>query len=192
MKFNFTKEEYDACVLFSESVDTSHYAKRAQFNESKRIKDSLIGKLGEVAAYHYLKDKIMNLSTPDFNIYEAKKKSWDFDLKGDGFNIHVKTQDNEMGEKYGTSWIFQYGNGRNSSYDKEIFDLLSPNQYVVFVSLSLNKENSIANVRAVTKLEFLHEKKLFALPKLERLQFANKKAVYLKDLEKYPEDMFHI
>jgi hypothetical protein len=192
MKFYFTKEEYDACELFSQAVDTSHYAKRSQNNESKRIKDALIGKLGEVAAYHYLKDKIDGLSTPDFNIYEAKNKSWDFDLKAEGFNIHVKTQDNDIGEKYGTSWIFQYGNGKNSHYDKEIFDVTSPNQYVVFVSLFLNGKDSVANIRAVTRLEFLHQKKMFSLPKLERLQFANKKAVYLKDLEKYPEDMFHL
>jgi len=46
------------------------------------------------------------------------------------------------------------------------------------------KEN-FAIVRAILKLEFLHERKLFGLPKLEHLQKANKKAVYLKDIERY-------
>ncbi len=190
IKYSFTKEELDACKLFSESVDTSYYSSRFQFNEQKRQKDALIGKLGEVATYHSLKDKISNLTIPDFKIYSAKEKSWDFDLKGSEGNFHVKTQDVEQGEKYGVSWIFQYGNGKNQHYDKEIFDKVTPNQYVTFVSLSL--KDNFAIIRAILKLEFLHERKLFGLPKLEHLQKANKKAVYLKDIERYSEQLFQL
>jgi hypothetical protein len=190
IKYVFTKEEVDACKLFSEAVDTSHYSKRGQNNDQKRQKDALIGKLGEVATYHSLKDKIHGLTIPDFKIYSAKEKSWDFDLKGQEVNVHVKTQDVEQGEKYGVSWIFQYGNGKNQHYDKEIFDKLTPNQYVVFVSLSL--KDNLAIIRAILKLEFLHERKLFGLPKLEFLQKENKKAVYLKDIERYSDQLFQL
>jgi len=183
IKYSFSKEELDACKLFSESVNTSYYSKRGQNNDQKRQKDALVGKLGEIAVYQTLKGKIPSIGYPDLRIYSAKEKSWDFDIKGDNVNLHVKTQDIEQGEKYGTSWIFQYGNGKNQHYDKEIFDNLTPNQYIAFVSLSL-KEN-FAIVRAILKLEFLHERKLFGLPKLEHLQKANKKAVYLKDIERY-------
>ena len=190
IKYFFSQEELDICKKFSESVDTSHYSKRGQNNEQKRQKDALVGKLGEFAVYHSLKDKVPKIIKPDVQIYTAKQKSWDFDLKGDSVNLHVKTQDVEQGEKYGVSWIFQYGNGKNQNYDKEIFDKITPNQYIAFVSLSL-KEN-FAIIRAITKLEFLHDKKLFGLPKLEYLQQANKKAVYLKDIERYSDQLFQL
>jgi hypothetical protein len=190
VEYKFTSEEIKAAELFSEAVDTSFYSTRNQFNESKRKKDSLIGKLGEFAAFHYLKDKISNLSFPDLNIYDAKQKSWDFDLKGDNANIHVKTQDLVQGEKFGVSWIFQFGDGKSKSYDKEIFDKISDNQYVTFVSIDL--ERFTAYIRGVVLLEHLHNKKLFGLPKLEHLQRANKLAVYLKDLERYPDNLFVI
>lgn len=190
IKYSFSKEELDACKLFSESVDTSFYARRSQHNEDKRKKDSLVGKLGEFAVYNSLKDKIKNIQKPDLQIYAANKKSWDFDLKGDSVNLHVKTQDVEQGERYGVSWIFQYGNGKNSHYDKEIFDKLTPNQYIAFVSLSL--KDNYAIIRSIVKLDFLHDKKLFGLPKLEYLQQANKKAVYLKEIERYPDELFQL
>lgn len=190
LEYKFSDEEVKAAELFSEAVDTSFYSTRNQFNESKRKKDSLVGKLGEFAAYHYLKNKVNNLSFPDLNIYSANQKSWDFDLKGDNYNIHVKTQDLLQGEKYGVSWIFQFGDGKNKSYDKEIFDKTSNNQYVVFVSIDL--DNFASYIRAVVSLDHLHNKKLFGLPKLEHLQKANKLAVYLKDLERYPDNLFVI
>lgn len=190
IKYSFPQEELDICKKFSESVDTSHYSKRGQNNEQKRQKDTLVGKLGEFAVYQCLKNKVANITAPDVQIYTAKQKSWDFDIKGDGINLHVKTQDIEQGEKYGVSWIFQYGNGKNQHYDKEIFDNLTPNQYVAFVSLSL--KDSLAIIRAVVKLEFLHDRKLFGLPKLEHLQKANKKAVYLKDIERYSDQLFQL
>lgn len=185
-EYKFSDDEFKLCKDFSEQVDTSFYATRSQFNVQKRIKDSLIGKLGELAVYNLLKDEIKDISYPDFKIYSAKEKSWDFDLKAKNCNLHVKCQDIEQGEKYGVSWIFQHG----KYYDKEIFDQTSPNQYVAFVSVNLKEKTSL--VRAIIKLELLHNKKLFALPKLERLQQANKLAVYLKDLEKYPDQLWQI
>ena len=187
IKYKFEQEEIDKCKKFSEEVDTSFYATRNQFNSEKRIKDSYIGKLGEVAVYQILKNKIKDITEPDFKIYKAKEKSWDFDLKSTDINLHVKTQDLKVGEKYGVSWIFQFGDGKSRSYDKEIFDRTSPNQYVAFVSLDLTTLE--ATVRAMVTLDFLHDKKIWAAPKLDKLKIANKLAVYLKDLEKYPEEL---
>jgi hypothetical protein len=187
IKYKFEQEDLDKCKKFSEEVDTSFYATRNQFNSEKRVKDSYIGKLGEIAVYQILKNQIKDITEPDFKIYKAKEKSWDFDLKGEGMNLHIKTQDLKVGEKYGVSWIFQFGDGKSRSYDKEIFDRISPSQYVAFVSLDLVE--SEATVRAMVSLDFLHEKKIWAAPKLDKLKIANKVAVYLKDLEKYPEEL---
>lgn len=188
MEYNFTKQDILACKTFSQDVNTSLYAQRGQLNDDKRKKDAFIGKLGEVAAYHLLKGKIENLTEPDFKIYEAKNKSWDFDLKGDKYNVHVKSQNVEQGKKYGTSWLFQKGNGKARHYDKEIFDQLSPNQYIAFMSVDLVDWS--ADLKAFVGLNLLHEKNLFDEPKLTYLQFGNKCAVYFDSLIQH-KDLFH-
>jgi hypothetical protein len=58
------------------------------------------GKLGEVATYHILKDKVSNITYPDFEIYSVKQKSWDYDIKSTEYNIHVKTQDSIASDTY--------------------------------------------------------------------------------------------
>ena len=175
-KIIFTPEDLQKCVEFSEQVDTSFYEKRNQWNATKRIADSKIGKLGELAAYYFLKDKYPNISYPDFKIYPTKQKSWDFDMKHESFNLHVKTQESLQASKFGESWIFQ-------SQDKHIFNIYSNIDYVAFVKVNMLQKE--AEVRAIVSLEMLHNNKLFALPVLEKLQMANKLAVYYKDLEKY-------
>lgn len=179
IKYNFTEEEINKCKEFAEKIDTSFYAKRNQFNNEKRKKDQLVGKLGEIISYNYLKPKINNLSYPDFNIYDKKDKSWDFDMKGDNYNIHVKSQEVSQGIRYGESWIFQKGS-KNKGYDKEIFDKISPNQYICFCSIDLNK--NCGEIKSVVNLNFLHDKNLFKEPKLAKLAELNKVAVYCLDL----------
>ena len=83
IKYYFTQEEIDKCKSFSESVDTSFYARRSQFNEEKRKKDSFVGKLGEIAVYNYLKSKINNITRIENYLYanangfkEVGKKIW--------------------------------------------------------------------------------------------------------------------
>jgi hypothetical protein len=180
-KYNFTEEELSKCKSFAESIDTSFYATRNQFNPEKRKTDQIIGKLGEILTYNYLLDKVQNLTYPDFNIYEKSKKSWDFDLKGNDSNIHVKSQNIVQAKNYGQSWIFQAGNGKNKNYDKEIFDQISPNQYVSFCLIDLG--NKCGEIKSILKLSTLHDNKLFKLPKLEKLQVANKLAVYFSDIK---------
>ena len=183
MEIKFTQQEIDQVLDFANKIDTSYYATRSQKDNEKRKQDQIVGKLGEIAVYNALKDKYPTLSSVDFNIYEKSKKSWDFDLKGDNLNLHVKSQNQVQSRKYGESWIFQKGNGTNRNYDKEIFDQLSPNQYVSFVLVDLDKYT--ATVKAIVELDFLHKKDLFKLPVLEKLRIANKIAVYFKDMKEY-------
>lgn len=190
MEYTFDYKQILESKEFSEKVNTSLYAQRGQTNNEKRIKDAFIGKLGEVAAYHLLKNKISNLSYPDFKIYSAKEKSWDFDLKGDNFNIHVKSQNVEQGKRYGTSWLFQKGNGKAKHYDKEIFDKLSPNQYIAFMTVDLVGQTS--ELKAFTTLDLLHDQNLFDEPKLSYLQFGNKCAVYYDSLVKFKDQFYDI
>lgn len=164
--------EYNKCVKFSGDVDTSLYAKRNQSNESKRKKDSVIGKIGEVASHRVLKDKFKDLTEPDFNIYSTKEKSWDFDLRATGLNLHVKSQDVEQGKRYGDSWVFQ-------KEDKHIFKEYSENDYVAFVSVDLNTKECF--VRAMLPVSLLHEQNLFKPMKLAHL--SNKLAIYFDDIK---------
>jgi hypothetical protein len=186
-KIIFTPEDIQKCTEFSEQVDTSLYAQRNQWDAEKRKADAKIGKLGELVVYQNLIEKYPNITYPDFKIYKAKEKSWDFDLKAPTFNLHVKTQEALQGAKFGESWIFQYGNGKNRHYDREIFDRTSPNQYIAFVKVNLLAKEG--EIRAIVSLDLLHENKLFALPVLEKLQKANKLAVYYKDLQKFSDKL---
>lgn len=182
MLIKFSDQDLSICEDFAQNMDTSYYASRKQFNPEKRQKDQIIGKLGELATFYYLENKNIKVSYPDFKIYKKKEKSWDFDLKGENINLHVKSQAVEQAQKYGISFIFQYGNGSNRAYDKEIFDRASPNQYVSFVVVNLKERH--ADIKCIIDLNLLHEKELFKLPRLKFLQENNKKAVYFADLEK--------
>ena len=176
-QYQFSDEEIASCIKFSTDVDTSFYSTRNQHNKDKRTRDSLIGKLGEIAVYQTLLPKFPKITQPDFKIYKPKEKSWDFDLKDSSFNLHIKTQDVKIGKKFGTSWIFQ---SQGFSYDKEIFDRTSPNQHVAFVSLDL--DSKLAYIRAIVSLDFLHDNAQFEEPAVHQLR-GIKKAVYWEKLQ---------
>jgi hypothetical protein len=171
IKISFTKEDIEICTNFSKKVDTSLYINRNQFDENKRIIDSRNGKLGELITYYYLIDKYPNISYPDFNIYNIKDKSWDYDLKEDNFNLHVKTQEYLQSQKFGESWIFQ-------NEDKHIFKTYNNNDYVSFVLL--NYIQKFATIKAIVPVSLLHEKQLFKKTILNYL--TTKSAVYFEDI----------
>lgn len=177
MLIKLTPEDAAKCYEFASKIDTGFYATRGQLNNTKRIRDQFCGKIGELAAYRYFQSKGIELSQPDFEIYGRNKKSWDYDMKGDGINLHCKSQLVEQGNRYGISYIFE-------NTDKHIFKEYSANDYVCFVSVNLEKKE--AEIRAVVKLQDLHDKKLFALPKLAYLR--TKAAVYYDDLKKSLKD----
>ncbi len=164
--------EIEKINAFANAIDTGYYATRNQFNADKRKIDQIVCKFGEFSVFSYLSSKY-EISEPDLKIYSAREKSWDFDLKGNGINIHVKSQSRESGDRFGISWVFQ-----NS--DREIFNSTTQDQYVAFVSVDVNSNCSL--IRTIVKLEDLHAEKLFKSPKLDYLK-SNKFAVYYEDIK---------
>ncbi len=181
MIIKFTSQEIKHCQEFANSIDTGFYATRNQFNKEKRTKDQVIGKLAEFAVHSFFKEKEMEVTKPDLQIYNKSKKSWDFDLKGKDLNLHVKSQSVEQGKKYGISWIFE-----NS--DKHIFRDIGSNDYVCFVIVDLDKQ--VGEIKSIVKLQKLHESELFKKPKLAYL--TTKSAVYLDDLTSSFKDLISI
>lgn len=172
MIIKFSTQDISKCKEFANKIDTAYYATRRQTNNEKRIKDQIIGKLGEIATYVYFKSKGIELTQPDFKLYSKAEKSWDFDLKGQGINLHVKSQAIYQARKYGESWIFQ-------NEDKHIFKDVSDNDYVCFVLVDPDK--GTAEVKSVAKLAELHSNNLFKKPKL--IHLSSKSAVYFEDLK---------
>lgn len=171
MLIKLSNQDMKKCQDFANSIDTGFYATRNQFNAEKRIKDSIIGKAGEIACFNFFKLQGIEVSFPDFKIYDKSKKSWDHDLKNSQINIHVKTQNIEQSKKYGQSWIFE-----NS--DKSIFKEYADNDYVCFVIM--DPKNQSAEIKAVLKLKDLHSKNIFKKPKLAYL--TTKSAIYFDEL----------
>lgn len=188
MQINFTEEEMQVCFEFAEKIDTSFYAKRSQGDNEKRKHDQVIGKLGEVATFNFLKEKYPTLSPVDFKLYDKKNKSWDFDLKGDSINLHCKSQDIKLSKKFGESWTFQRGDKTSSHYDREIFERKSPNQYVSFTIVDL--ANKSATIKAIVELDFLFKKDLFKLPIISRLRENNKSVVYFREMKEFTTKLF--
>lgn len=181
MLIKFSQDDLKKCQKFAEEIDTGYYSSRGQFNNAKRIKDQAIGKLGEVAVFSYLKEKKIELTEPDFQIYGKNKKSWDYDLKettNSHRNLHIKSQSSEQGEKYSISWIFQ-------KEDRHIFKDYTENDYVAFTSINLEKEN--AEIKAIVSVANLHKLYLFKAPKLAYLN--SKLAIYYDSLKDLSEDI---
>jgi hypothetical protein len=172
MIIKFTAQEIKKCQEFANSMDTGFYATRNQFNKEKRVLDQIVGKVGELAAFSYFKEKGINTTEPDFAIYGKSKKSWDFDLKGKDINLHVKTQAKSQGERYGVSWVFE-------KTDRHVFRDVSDNDYVCFVSVDL--DNKCAEIKSVVALKELHQRELFKPMKLAYL--TSKSAIYFDDLK---------
>lgn len=110
----------DNVMKFAEQVSlTTNYSDCGQDNYNLKVYQHYIGKLGELAVYLYLRDKV-NITKPDFEIYHGKRKSWDSDLKSEDINISIKTQDFRSANRFGISWTFQYiKNGRADSSLRE-------------------------------------------------------------------------
>ena len=173
-KINLSPEDIQKCEEFAGAADTSFYAKRNQWDANKRKADSLVGKIGELAVYYSLVEKYPDISYPDFKIYKAREKSWDYDMKDTAHNFHVKSQENLQSIKFSESWIFQ-------NQDKHIFLNHLPQDYVAFVKVNLQTKS--AEVRAILPVSLLHKEQLFKAPILSKL--FDKKAVYFEDLVKY-------
>jgi len=186
-----TPEIYEKCKQFAKaSVSSSvdKYAKRNQFDVEKITKDIMNGKIGEELVYSQLISKFPKLNPPDHQIYSKKEKSWSPDLKdlGSGTKIAVKSQDISAEIAFSRSWVFQYNNSRKFDCDTGIFGKDQDNHYVTFVSLNVPKRMGI--IRAIVKVSWLHQNKMFKEMKKQSLK-GNKLAVYFDDLEKFTDEL---
>lgn len=192
-KYVISEEMYQRCEQFAkDSVMTSadKYARRNQFDIEKIKKDIRNGKLGEQGTHNLLAKKYPSLSEPDYNIYSKKDKSWSPDLQeSSGISVAVKSQDIDSAINYGESWVFQFGNGGNYDCDTAVFKEINENHYVAFNAINLPKR--FGNIRAIVKVKWLHEKKLFKEMKIHQLR-GNKVAVYYDDLIKFQDEMFQL
>lgn len=105
MKIKISPYMVDKCNQFADlrMKDVKLYKERGGFKRD----DVLSGALAEVGTYRAALSRLEGLSKPDFNIYEAKDKTYKSDLYTDRYNLHVKSQTKESAERYGTSWLMQ-------------------------------------------------------------------------------------
>lgn len=110
MIINIPQEDYNKCLIFSNSVvDTNIdcYTRRNQNNLFKIKQDILVGKLAEFATYRFLVSKGRTVQEPDCQVYASNRKSFSADLT-DGVNkYHVKCMKKETAARFGLSWSFQ-------------------------------------------------------------------------------------
>lgn len=149
----------------------------------ERLKEQQIGaKFAELAVYRYVSSLGLTCSSPDFTIYERKKKNWSPDLKLEGdIPIHVKSQETWMAEKRGVSWLVE-------KFDKELY--INNTGYVALCLLNL-KEGRV-KILGVPKASFLKESGiLFGIPKVDKLR-ATKSAIYYDSLKIYEKDIWSL
>jgi hypothetical protein len=155
---------------FKSSVD--EYARRKQVNEDKIKHDIMLGKLAEFGVYFiYLEQGKTNITAPDLNIYSAKNKSFDPDLRWGMYNLHIKSQTLQSSERYGDSWVFQ-------SKDPAVN---SPNEYDIFIGTCITYEEGCSTACVSIMLEKKLDSIKFGKPKLQKFSTNNKTCVYLKD-----------
>lgn len=106
-----------------------------------------------------------------------------------GISLAVKSQDIDSAINYGESWVFQFGSGGKYDCDTAVFKEKNDNHYVAFNALNVPKRNG--TIRAIVKINWLHEKQLFKEMKLFKFR-GNKLAVYYEDLIKYENELFQL
>src|SRR5713101_8322115 len=192
-QFIITPEMLEKCQQFAtDSIGTNakKYARRNQFDTDKIKQDITTGKLAELGVWQKVSELLPDLSEPDFAIYQKKDKNWSADLQSpSGIRVGVKSQVIQSEINYGRSWVFQCRMGASYDIDTGIFGNADPNHYVCFVSLNVPKK--IGELRAIVKVNWLHQKKLFKAMKLAKLQ-NNKVAVYWEDLEKLGDELLQL
>jgi len=193
-KFIISEDINNKCLAFAKasvSSSSDKYARRQQFDVEKIMKDIKIGKIGEEGVYEKVSILYPELSKPDHQIYSKKDKSWSPDLidSESGLHLAVKSQGIESALAFEDSWVFQYNDGKNYDCDKGVFKEVNDKHYVAFTSINVPKR--IGEIRAIVKIQWLHDKKLFKEMKKQSLR-GNKVAVYMDDLEQYGDQLWQL
>ena len=184
IKIKITKKDVQKAKDFAKKrleKSRAHYMKRKQFNSEKLREDITIGALGEIAAYRMLKKQYgIKVSKPDFNVYEAPKKTFDADLMDkQGHMFHIKSQSIDSSKKYGRSYILQYG-GNGRGHTDKLFRNTSSNDYLI--PTEVDTEKMIVTLFGCYRIETIFKEDMIKMPKIKWLQDI-KRAIYLDDLE---------
>lgn len=177
----------DAFAVASAPTNMSALSRRGQTNPEAIKRQIRTGKIAEVLVHQEASKTFAKLSEPDFNIYTKKEKSWDPDLRDlDGFvRLAVKSQEVDQANQYHESWVFQFNDGKKYDCDTEIFGkTIDPNQYVAFVLLNTPKRTG--QIRAIVKVQWLHDKKLFQPMALAKFSETNNKLAVYYDHPTHP------
>jgi hypothetical protein len=151
-----------------EARDGQRYDRRPE-----RLHEQQVGaKLSELAVHRYITSLGHTCSSPDFTIYEKKKKTFSPDMKlGDGSPIHVKSQEPHVAELCGISWMVE-------KTDKELY--INTTGYVALCLVSL--QHNTVRLLGLPKASFLKEKGiLYGQPKKEFLR-ETKSTIYYDEL----------
>lgn len=201
-KLIITPEIAEKCEKFavaSAPTNMTALGRRGQTNPEAIKRQIKTGKIAEVLVHLEVSKNFPKLSEPDFAVYTKKQKSWDPDLKDvdSGVRIAVKSQEVEQALQYHESWVFQFNDGKSFDCDTEIFGKdIDPNQYVSFVLLNTPKKTG--QLRAIVKVQWLHDKKLFQPMALKKFSSTNNKlAVYYDhpehpSLSKFPDELWQL
>lgn len=174
MYIKLSKYYFDKCAKFAdEQLETSKdlYNYRGEHRLSKMREDIITGKLGEVAAYKYLKQRGYDVNRPDFTIYERANKSFAADLVTKcGKSVHVKSQGYESMMRYGASWLLQKSDSLVRKPAEE--------DHVLMVSI----RGLEADVLGVVNARDLYKGGLYEEPKVSRYAYT-KKAIYFDSIK---------
>lgn len=180
---SISKQEWDVdiakCRSFAQAqykTSRSQYRRRNQSNPDRIISQIVDGKMGELMVERHLIETGFSSSSPDFEIYTARNKSFDADLFCGKVNVHVKTQSAESAQRYGASWVFQAGGVGFGNTDPCLDN--SSSDWCVFVTLDAKTHS--ANL--VGPLDIRSIRPHFKDPKLQHL-IGIKKCIYLADIQ---------
>lgn len=147
----------------------SGYADSNQHNLKKIENDHFISKVGEEAVRIIFERFGGRVCGPDYQIYQGRAKSWDFDLYVDAIGIAVKTQSRSSSIRFGTSWMFQASQHRKDPI------LNASNAWICFVEVDeISFQGKVYPPYQIKQLTFEE-------PKLIKLR-SSKKVVYAASL----------
>lgn len=169
MAHNFAEQCAESCL--------NNYKRRGQGNKNKIVTDIHIGKLLELGAYKLLRNIGIKATFPDFEVYESKGKSWDADITAGKDHFHCKGQGEDSVNKYGLSWLLQYG-GNGKGHTDKLFKHQSNHDFLIPGYI----KGRYAVICGIFSVKDIMENGLIGLPKVHQLRFS-KRAVYWSDLQ---------
>lgn len=160
IKFVLSQDEMNIIDDFAEkSYKTSLdcYANRQQNNPEVIRTQIIVGKRIEWCVSKFLNNRCVQCPPPDFRIFNADEKTYDFDFITNLFNVHVKGQNINSAINYGLSWTFGFKKGNKTDTDYHIFN---PNKSRDIIFLGVNDGNECILLTGCF-VSTLHDKNLF-------------------------------